>query len=636
MNMNYQRHTTKQRRAKKRYAIKKDTTPPPPFYLLFITPEIISHLAGVLSGRAKSEALLSTSSLLRTSKPVKDHFTKCLEVLHQMKLSDWFLLQRREMFLDYLSSRGTDLVDVDMTYLSSKMPFDLIVKYKDLSWNWLTIQKRSGSSTIIKQIEREWNWKFDLPHLWKNLEELVENFHSIIENDVWSRISSYVSCKFIVSHLGDEYKWDLNQIAASKTVDPQEYIILSKYGVPFVPQIVSRVTDNAESQFIFSNADCDWNWIEVFRDNVKVMYFLAMKDDKKHDILTSISKNPKYEQNTWSQITYCMPFEFILAYPEFPWFVKRRHGLTEQCVEAALDLGIAIDLLICAMFFSYKLIVKHPNLNWDWKYITKHHANSPTEIEKLIEINVPLDYKYLSDVLNLDIIFRFPDRAWDGVIISRRVKKFCDVENNPQIKWNWVILSSTDSIIPYIEQYPDRPWNFGSAKLLDYIVDNNLVRICIGKDVYWSYLSSICYERDVVSYPDAPWDKKELFLNARISDKYICETRSQKWGFSDISKRYPARLIRRKKVLFKIPRYAWNFEDMSRCDSISQNLDIITYFIDRNWDWDALSSRVPLWYALEHRDKPWNWSAFSHIPIEVCFDLHLKKISSVTVISKLF
>ena len=621
------------RKNTQRWVIKSQPKENISFYLIFVTPEIISHFVGVISSFPRNEVLLSTASLLRTSKTVKCKLTECLKLVHQMEVSEWFLSQRRELFLEHLSSQSFTEKDTIMINLSTKTPFDLIVKHKHLNWNWNIIQTRPGASKIIKQIDREWDWGFHAPRRIGNLEELVENFHDFIEDDAWSRISGCISAKFVASHLGDNYKWDLHGMRYFEDIEPHEYVALSRRGMMFNSWSITKVTSKASIQLIMDNLDVPWDWKKLYFGNPS--FIKDLSDDERCKVLSVIPNKPKM----WPHITFLTHFEFILAHPEFPWCLKHCK-LTEEEVEKILGVGIPIDLEQCVTMYSHKLILKYPHLKWNGYTVSQKYCRSLEEITELMEADIHLDYEGLSSHLDLELVFRFPDKPWNGGSISQRVKTICDIKNNPRVKWDWKVLSTNKSIIPSFVRHPGEPWDFTSKSLLDHIVEYNMVETLVGyhitKKIDWVYLSSICDEKDLMLCPNAPWVKETLFQNKKISDEYIWETKFGKWEFGKISKMLPSCLIERKQVLFHIPGYAWNFSGMSRCNNISQNLDIIAYFINRDWNWEALSYRVPLWFALEHKDKSWIWTAFQNIPIEQYLEVPSTKMSLGLAITNLF
>lgn len=65
------------------------------------------------------------------------------------------------------------------------------------------------------------------------------------------------------------------------------------------------------------------------------------------------------------------------------------------------------------------------------------------------------------------------------------------------------------------------------------------------------------------------------------------------------------------------PNYAWDWRRLSTHPNLTP--EVIDYFIDKPWDWNEVSHRVPLWIVLKHPEKPWNWVNLTlndHIPVK--------------------
>ena len=53
------------------------------------------------------------------------------------------------------------------------------------------------------------------------------------------------------------------------------------------------------------------------------------------------------------------------------------------------------------------------------------------------------------------------------------------------------------------------------------------------------------------------------------------------------------------------PKYAWDWRRLSLHEDLTP--EVVEYFIDKPWDWNEVSNRMPLWIVLKYPKKPWNW-----------------------------
>nr|QFG73690.1 MAG: hypothetical protein [Megaviridae environmental sample] len=92
---------------------------------------------------------------------------------------------------------------------------------------------------------------------------------------------------------------------------------------------------------------------------------------------------------------------------------------------------------------------------------------------------------------NMQLIIDNPELPWDWWILSFKLSNLYYVIDNPDLSWNWRVLSSNPNIdMQVIVDNPNLPWD-------------------------WIGLSSnpnLC-SHYIIDYPHLPWDEKELANN---------------------------------------------------------------------------------------------------------------------------
>ena len=248
----------------------------------------------------------------------------------------------------------------------------------------------------------------------------------------------------------------------------------------------------------------------------------------------------------------------------------------EFCKQILEDWGVTIDVLPQLMKYVYKntnhirvLLDKYPddklpkNVKWNYEWLLGTSA---------------IDWEYVSAHL---------DESWDGWWLS------C----NSNITWE--IVENNFKIDP-------------TKDLLDSLLPESPIKLS------WDGLShNPNLSWDIVQkYIDAPWDWCRLssHKNMTLDILQSTSTNHYKWdptGLID-NPNMTWEFIENNMILFDdilIPENKWLL--LSRFPGVTT--DIIERYIDKPWNWNALSyNRNITWDFIEkHLDKNWNWSVLS-------------------------
>ena len=239
-------------------------------------------------------------------------------------------------------------------------------------------------------------------------------------------------------------------------------------------------------------------------------------------------------------------------------------------------------------FLSYnpniteEFILKYPYQNWNIEYI--------------IEKNKITDFKSLSKFKNITqrIIKKYPNKLWDQewMILNTNIKleKYIpfNLIEKYSYKWDYWKLSKNPNLTEeFILKYPYQDWNIG------YLINNNKITDFKSLSKFiniYSYINN---------YPDKPWDWEWIIENTDIElEKYIPFNLIEKYRnrlnyyklseYQDITEefilKYPYQdwnigyLIRNKKIT--------DFKSLSKFINI--NREIINNYQNKPWDWEWL------------------------------------------------
>jgi len=267
------------------------------------------------------------------------------------------------------------------------------------------------------------------------------------------------------------------------------------------------------------------------------------------------------------------------------------------------------------------IILKYPNRKWDWNQVSLNIKTPYFELEKhdfpwktnFLKINKnqkPPNEKYN---ISFEYLVENSTKKWPWSLFSDKFS-LEQILSEPNLPWNWEVLSSRNPNITQILDNIDKPWNFQEIALSENIDYNDFIEY----NFLWKNVSrkrkTIIRICDVANYPNYNWNFYSLSLsNIRYSvlaqrfswplkfnvyNRWSTLKDCEDCDWNDIYKRFYIELIENG---------VWN-SGPKKGESVDYG-----FLSDSNYlDYD---------YVLKNKDKKWNW-----VKIEQNFLSTLKKI----------
>lgn len=429
--------------------------------------------------------------------------------------------------------------------------------------------------------------------------------------------------------------------------------ITTQKGFDFVSAQISN------TQIILEYPDFNWNW-DIISANSNLVtdsdFLLSVKDKLNLNILLPIISSSTLEaifehvnilpfleanEELWFDVTEKSSKEFVLQHIDYKW--------DWAILTSRFCSTIKIDALD-----NPKWIDK-----WDWKFLTQN-LDLIIITERLDQYLDRWDWVCLTHKLDKEFILdNLTDYnnywSWE-VLLSERFDKqdlllsnhlaevatCISIFNNDIRTELWKIITCKfvyDELIELIAETGDNKifqWDYAyfydlpQFDLRRYLIDNV-------ESVNWFYLSSsnalnktLSWDKSMFSYevwlndvrkllknPLYKWDFKSLSRISNINwNDTILKIKSDKWDWDYLSKY--SKCFKKDKDFST--RFRWfskfiNYSIFSNRLDADINEKLLLEYIDRDWDWTALSSnnslKISFSFIREHQDKPWDWQVLS-------------------------
>lgn len=175
------------------------------------------------------------------------------------------------------------------------------------------------------------------------------------------------------------------------------------------------------------------------------------------------------------------------------------------------------------------LVANNLDLPWDWSELSANKGIKLHDILGNLNGRVPNDcwdwhgVSLNPNVTIADVYTLHCDKPWFtrefGRCMSERVDSIEQFESNPQVEWNWSVLSENPCItMDYVRNHPEIPWNYRSMSR-NVNLTWSFVKHRQGKHWDWHYLGQhkCVFLRYVTSNPYIPWDGFRLGMNPNLS-----------------------------------------------------------------------------------------------------------------------
>ena len=305
-------------------------------------------------------------------------------------------------------------------------------------------------------------------------------------------------------------------------------------------------------------------------------------------------------------------------------------------------------------FLDYSLLSLNPqitwefkltflNLDWNWKYIFTYSNISLLIFEKFIYPNVmnndiclwlsdnrSLDLKIIekySDLswdwekilynpkININFFLKFFNKNWHTYDLYNKLKKynsneyFIDdniIKKNPNLEWNWKLLSHGNVSIDTIATLKDKDWCWSTIT----IHQNNLDVFDKYNDLpwKWEYIDVEILTWDFVKkYHMKNFNFEILTQNQLITEEFILDHPDKPYNWY----LFGPNELRSIEVIRKFKDKNLNWRNLSA--SIAYTFDDILSNSDLPWDWKGISSnpQIPIKFVISHPELNWDYELLS-------------------------
>ena len=224
---------------------------------------------------------------------------------------------------------------------------------------------------------------------------------------------------------------------------------------------------------------------------------------------------------------------------------------------------------------------------------------------------------WLSRVIPLVDIRRYPDLPWNRAGLSENsTLTVDDIEHLPvkDGKWDWFAISSKIQVSE-VRKNPNLPWDRRGLSYNRTLRVDDIEHLPVKEGKWdWFAISERMPLSEVRKNPNLPWDKSALSYNSTLTadDAEYLQIEDRRWYLThedDLSSTIPLSEIRESLYL------TWNMDELSRNPTLTA--DDILYLADvgfmeiDEWNWDDVSSVIPIIDVYMYPDLPWNRGGLS-------------------------
>lgn len=456
---------------------------------------------------------------------------------------------------------------------------------------------------------------------WKD-EKFFEEIANIANGSQWNTISSECPTVDLIPHL-TKYKERFDWIELSRHFD-DNYIIETAIIYPWDFESLSaeRSADFVKKVIVIPelHKDIDWDWNTILSkledefiiNNLENIPFEMYSVSQRFLSLypSTIVEYPDKRWD-WQYISSEADLSYILNnitsfsdYIQFEMVMPRAFGLPEY-VEAYCDSSaFAFSVIQKKESLQDRYSANEANYAWSIKLIDWHEQlgfvtwKSVNSVEGL-ECNQGISW-------TTEVFDHYKDRIFSvkGLNhISQSITDVVSIDQNPDFKWNWSILSGRDIITNNIDLIERHISELSLGISIPLISAENLTRLYNSAD-----FKQKVTEQEV-------WDK---LTNCIEKSTILHNIADPNWDWHVITKNFCATLnfvaLERLNVLDKLD---WIYiSDNADTDKI---LDYLDEYVDR-WNWTILTRRFEHDFIVDYLPeyfKYWDWN---HIVTNVLTD----------------
>lgn len=446
-----------------------------------------------------------------------------------------------------------------------------------------------------------------------NVSVKIENLQIVIENSNfdwrYDLISNRVDLNWNIEHLSQlkpelDFTSIIQRIAPRVISDNLSFFIdwsLEKEAQESLHSVISnRLSANFLLPLVGTLEDMsvEVNWHQVFKKEVESDCDQIIDEylDEIYDLNQASS--------IYSALSRKCSVKYILAKPELPWDWKI---VTSERLSLE-DLGSEDIQKDLAQYLFWPFVINHLYTEQDlvsfeklttlaW-YISNGEApiikESWTEITK--KLSVHSLWKAIDETVSFDIFLW----DWDYISANQSIPIDHSFLVNHSASINWEFLSGNRVLSSFFQ------YNKSAYRNLNEWVDFVLEYLRAFKD-NWNFkrlstINNLSWHERLVSEFEDEWDWSILSKQSSLL------TKSHKGT---------------KEILYDLRRFnrfsdKIDFEEISSRSDVILETDLIEKFINKNWNWPALSSHPLLQldseFLLKHSDKPWDYYVLTTSP----------------------
>lgn len=519
-----------------------------------------------------------------------------------------------EAITNWLNATSSDLIERYFDTLGLSVYINKIAKKTSTANGWFinNIWDRLSSNLsvnfIFRHLSEKWNKEIISQRLIPLLEEIPGSLDKCKSALDWSVLSKDLDVSFIEEHIQnyvDYWNWSV----LTNRVDPEflhihfkDYLSLWDKDTA-VNRITSLLDDNDLND---PELDSVWDWYllsESVRDRVLLNILSSKADYLDWNIVSSRISNMEdmdfglllentpslAEHLDWNILNEDMALPKILKFKDLQNAVWDWNIITKR-----FDIGFIVDNL--AKYAQY----------WDWNTILN---------EKLHRSYVKDNLEHIKDsIANLESDTK--EQCWKTITSLYTPAELLDLSEqyNPTngYEWNYnyiytAILNLDDFISKEHSYVDNKALSASQAANNMFVFNSNTYVFRTWKTIIKSKLNDRKYN----------WDFSELTKLDSIQQKHevFYELKPERWDWNYISQFGICLLpVHNGKYLRKY-RDRLNFKLISTREDINIDDNMVSSFIEEDWDWQALSSNtgtnITFGFIFKNREKEWDWSALS-------------------------
>lgn len=470
--------------------------------------------------------------------------------------------------------------------LSSNLSVNFIFHHLSEKWNKEIISQRlipllEENPGSLDNCKSTLDWSvlsknFDVSFIEKHISNYVDYWN-------WSVLTNRVDPAFLCAHFKDYLSlWDKDTAISRITPllddndlnDPEldsvwDWYLLSEF-----------VTDKVLLNILSSKADyLDWNIVSSRISNMEDM-----------DLGLLLKSTPNLADHLdWNILNENMALSEILKWKDLQNAVWDWTIITKR-----FDTGFIVDNL--AQYAPY----------WDWDIILK---------EKINRTYVKDNLKHIKDSI-VDLESDTKEQCWKRITSLYTPADLLELSEkyNPTDGYEWNYSYIYKAILD-LDDFVSKEHSYVDNKALSASqVANNMFVYDSDTYVFRTWKAIIKSKLNDGKYN---WDFSELTKLDSIQQKndVFYELEPERWDWNYISQFGICLLPAHNGKYLRKYRDRLNFKLISTREDINIDDNMVSSFIDENWDWQVLSSNagtnITFGFIFKNRDKEWDWNALS-------------------------